>query len=123
VISSLVDADLPDGSGVGPQWHVSVSARGKRPDDRQVRRALKAFGLVGAEEDNHHPGIARHFWRPVDPAHRVDCKCKATEEIITEADGYRWTNPKTSTTETCRGCDIAPVTGKPCPIHGAKAVA
>lgn len=120
VISSLQLADLPDGSGTGPQWHVSVSRLQKRPRDVDVRAALRAFGLVGAEEDNHHPGIARQFWLPVDRKHRVDCECKAEEEVITESDGYRWTNPRAGE-GACRGCELGRVTGKPCSLHPVEA--
>lgn len=114
VISALQLADLPDKSGVGPQWHISVSFHGRRPSHDQVGTALRGFDMVGAEEDNHHPGVARHFWRPVDPAHRVDCECKADEKVIVEPDGYRWTNPLTG---VCRGCELQQLTGKPCTLH------
>lgn len=122
VISSLDLAELPDGSGeVGPQWHISITAVGnRRAKPEQVRRALRAFGMVGAEEDNHHPGNARHFFMPVDPARRVDCECKATDENVIDPDGYRWTNDKSAGADpsVCRGCEIAPVTGRPCAVHG-----
>lgn len=121
VISSLQNADLPDGAGVGLQWHVSISRQGKRPKDTDVRRALRAFGMVGAEEDNHHPGNARHFWRPVDPQHRVDCQCKESEQTIAESDGYTWTNPREGA-GACRGCEWSGVMGKPCPVHAGEAV-
>lgn len=114
VMSELVDAEYPDGSGHGPQWLVSISSKGKRPKPKQVRRALRAFGMVGAEEDQHHPGIARHFWRPLDPARRVDCQCKVDEETIEDGDGYRWTTPVDG---PCRGCEYRELTGSPCPIH------
>jgi len=117
VISSLENAELPDRSGVGPQWQISVSRMGKRPKPHDVRRALRAFGMVGAEEDNHHPGVARHFWVPVDAAHRVDCQCKEDEHMVTEPDGYQWTNPKDG---PCRGCELAELTGSPCPLHPAE---
>lgn len=115
-VSSLVSAELPDRSGVGLQWHVSFSHSTRRPTDKDLRRALRAFGMVGAEEDNHHPGRARHFWRPVDARHRVECECKTSEETITEPDGYRWTNPRAGA-GACRGCAIAPLMGRPCPVH------
>lgn len=122
VVSSLQMADLPDRSGVGPQWHVSISNSGKRPKPHHVRRALRAFGMVGAEEDNHHPGNARHFWLPCDPAHRVDCECKVDEVTIVEPDGYRWTNPVGAAALECRGCEherVMATLGRaaPCPIH------
>lgn len=114
VISGLENAELPDRSGLGPQWHISVSRFGRRPTAKDVDVALRGFDLVGAEEDNHHPGGARHFWLPVDPAHRVDCECKSDEKLIVEPDGYRWTNP---TEGLCRGCEFGELTGKPCLLH------
>lgn len=115
VISSLIVAELPDGSGNGPQWHVSVSTNGKRPLARHVDRALRAFDMFGTEEDNHHPGVARHFFQPCDPARRVDCQCKADEVTVVEPDGYRWTNPHERA--ECRGCELHRALGKPCPLH------
>lgn len=118
VISTLVMAELPDGSGeLGLQWHISIARRAKRPHETDVRRALRAFGMVGAEEDNHHPGNARHFWLPLDPSRRVDCECKAEEATVIEPDGYRYTNPHDPA--ECRACDFQRLTGKPCPFHGA----
>lgn len=114
VLSALIEADLPDGAGVGLQWHVSISRKGRRPREKDLRRALRAFGMVEAEEDNHHPGVARHFFLPVDPMHRVDCECKRSDEQIVEPDGYRWSNSRQG---TCRGCEIAPLTGRPCSLH------
>ena len=120
-ISSLQIADLPDGSGeTGPQWHVSISLKGKRPKDNHVRSALRDFGMLGAEEDNHHPGNARHFWMPCDPARRVDCECKASEDVIVDPDCYRWTNPTADSGEGCRGCEFVAIGGKPCPLHSAR---
>lgn len=120
VISSLVEAELPSGNGVGPQWHVSISrCGGKRPKPAELARAQRAFRIVGWEEDNHHPGNARHYFRPVDPAERVDCECKTNETAIVDRDGYRWTNP---TDEPCRGCEYWATTGAPCPIHAPAAV-
>lgn len=115
VISTLEMAKLPDGSGVGPQWHLSVSVNGRRARGHEVRHVLRDFGMVGAEEDNHHPGIARNFWIPLDPSKRVECECKTNEDIIREPDGYTWTNPKEET--ACRGCELAMLVWRPCPIH------
>lgn len=121
VISSLVDAEYPDGNGTGPQWHVSLSFKGKRPKEHHVRRALRAFGMVGAEEDNHHPGVARHFWRPVDPTRRVDCQCKEDEDVIVEPDGYTWTNPNDGS--PCRGCELQKLLPhRRCPLHDERKV-
>jgi hypothetical protein len=116
VISSLTRADAPDGSGPTMQWHVSVSNNGKRPKPHHLRRALRAFSLVGSEEDNHHPGNARHFWLPLDPSKRVDCECKTDEVVVVDPDGYKWTNPHEAA--KCRGFEFAREPhGRPCPIH------
>lgn len=86
--------ELPKG-GVGPQWLVSISRRGRRrPTSEECRRILRQFRMVGAEEDNHEPGIARKFWMPVDPNERVDCQCKADEEQVVEPDGYTWSRKR-----------------------------
>lgn len=114
VLSSLVEAQMPDGNGVGLQWHISVTTKGKRPKQHHVRRALRAFDMRKAEEDNHHPGNARHFFLVVDPARRVDCECKTDETVVQDADGYRWSNTKEG---ACRGCELVAVTGRPCPLH------
>lgn len=114
VLSTLVDAEYPDGQGTGQQWHISVSDNGKRPKPKQVRKALRAFNMVGTEEDQHHPGVARHFWLPLDPAHRVDCQCKVDEQVVVERDGYTWTTPFDG---ECRGCELEQITGSPCPRH------
>lgn len=127
VISKLEVVPYPDDETVsGPQWHVSVTRAGKRgivrPYQSDVDLALADFDMVGAEEDNHEPGMARHFWMPVDPAHRVDCQCKADEDLIVEPDGHTWTNPK-SGEGLCRGCEQELLFARkglpprPCPIH------
>lgn len=121
VISTLDLAELPDGSGMGPQWHVSVSfgANGtRRLTDDELKPVLRDFGMTEAEEDNHEPGRARHFWLPVDPEHRVDCECKTTEQVHTEADGHRWSNPRNATPENCNACRVAAMgIGLACPLH------
>jgi len=129
VLSTLDMAQLPRSGGVGPQWHVSITdcagTEPRRPSLSQVRLTLCAFGMLAAEEDNHHPGNARHFWMPVDPSERVDCECKSDEVVVTEDDGYQWTNP---TDGPCRGCEnerVMAMVGlvRPCPIHTRSAVA
>lgn len=117
VISTRVNAKYPDSDGIGPQDHMSVSQGGHRPAKRALAMALAAFGMTGAEEDNHHPGVARHFWRPVDPAHRVACECKEDEALVVEPDGYVWTNPVEG---PCRGCWLELLTERPCPIHSRR---
>ncbi len=115
-ISALERADYPDGSGeAGPQWHISITRKRKRPKPTDVRRALRAFRMVGTEIDNHHPGNAQHFWMPVDPTRRVDCECKTDEVLVVDPDGYTWTNPHDPA--ECRGCEATRLLGKPCPIH------
>ena len=117
-ISSLKIAVYPDGSGeTGLQWHVSISRRGQRVPDAEMgplRRMFFGADADQAEEDNHHPGVARHLWMPVDPGRRVDCECKVTEAVIVEPDGYTWTNP---TDGPCRGCELERLTGAPCTLH------
>lgn len=120
VVSTLDQAELPNRSGIGPQWHVSITRKGTRPHATDVRRALRAFRMVGAEEDNHHPGAARHFWVVCDPAHRVSCECKEDEVTVTDPDGYRWQNPEDAA--ECRGCEWERMTGKPCRLHPGAAV-
>ena len=119
VISALEMAEAPDGRGDAiPQWHISVTESGLRPSPRGLRRALRAFGMGGAECDNHHPGNAQHYWLPLDKARRVDCQCKADEVVVKEP-GYTWTNPAPGEGE-CRGCEWWNMCGKRCPIHGEK---
>jgi hypothetical protein len=131
VLSCVEMAELPRSHGVGPQWHISIVDRHQnepaRPSAAQVNLARCAFGmLLEAEEDNHHPGAARHFWLPVDPTERVDCECKTTEVVVTEPDGYRWTNP---TDGPCRGCELertmirAGRPPRPCSIHKGRSSA
>ena len=116
-ISTMAILDLPgDPPATGPTWHVSFSYDGNRPTDKQLRRGLRAFGMERAEEDNHHPGKARHFFLPVDPDRRGLCECKANEETITNPDGTTWTNPRDG---VCRGCEFARLLGDPCPVHHA----
>lgn len=117
VISTLDMAKAPDGSGdVIPQWHISVTRRGRRPRADDVTRALLAFGMTGAEEDNHHPGQARNWFLPVDPSRRVDCECKETEVVVVEDDGYTWTTDPSD----CRGCEHERMFGTPpCRFHSA----
>lgn len=115
MVSALENAEAPDGSGETiPQWHVSMSSEGpKRCTDVEVRQALACVGMTGAEEDNHHPGVARHFWMPVDPKRRVECECKTTEVVVTEPDGYKYSEK----IGACAGCELEVATGKKCERH------
>jgi hypothetical protein len=119
-ISSVNMMQLPGApaGATGWTWLVSVSSRGRRAKAHEIRRALRAFGMQLAEEDNHQPGMARMFFMPVDVAFRGVCECKVDEDVIVEADGYRWQNPKEGEGR-CRGCTYALATGLRCSIHGA----
>lgn len=125
VISSLVMAKAPRGDDVIPQWHLSVvrvTPRGaERCSDHELQLVRRAFGLVEAEEDNHHPGNARHLFLPVDPSRRVACECKEDEVQVVEPSGYTWSQDVRALEDplVCRACEIAPLTGRPCPTHGA----
>lgn len=57
-----------------------------------LARVLRDFDMVGAEEDNHQPGIARNFWRLCDAAPDApsQCECKSDETTIVETDGFTW---------------------------------
>lgn len=124
VVSALEHAFLP-GSGdppqVGPQWLVSVSrtaggANGRcRATDGDVERVVDSFAMPAWDEDNHHPGIARHLWCPVEVRYQQACECKVTERVIVESSGYQWT---TDVDGGCRGCEYRRLFGLPCTLHG-----
>jgi hypothetical protein len=117
VISALDLAEYPDGDGAGPQWHVSTTGDHghRRVTDAELLHVRRAFGMLDAEEDNHHPGAARHLFLVCDPARRVSCECKVTEVTIVERDGYQWTNP---TDAACRGCELQLLMPhRRCPLH------
>lgn len=68
------------------EWLVSFSNMGKwRLSDKDVGRALKAFGAEDFEEDNHESGVARKYWMAVEEKYRRPCPCK-DEMVITEGD-------------------------------------
>lgn len=114
VTSQLSGMEAPDAShDVIPTWLIAVSRRGRRATDEEVARVLRAFDMEAALEDNHHPGVSRAFFLPVDPARRRDCECKVGEALIVEPDGYQWSNEAGD----CRGCGYQRLYGKPCPIH------
>lgn len=125
-ISDLVDAKYPQDPGGGPTWHVSVVFNGdRRPTNAELARAVDAFGFEVFDEDNHHPGAARHLFMPVDPSKRAGCECKITERTVVEADGYTWTTPADEA-EGCRGCAYEQMTAalgdrRQCPLHGPDA--
>lgn len=105
VVCSSLDRTEDDGD----VWHVSISLGRWKGDgsfgapehanDDEVRFAIDAFRMRGAEEDNHarrdgNAGVARNFWLAVDPARRKDCQCKITEEVVRLPDGYTFTRPR-----------------------------
>jgi hypothetical protein len=61
---------------------------------------IDAFAMPAFDEDNHHPGVARHLWCPVDPAYRSACECKVSEVVVVDG-AYEWTTEA----DHCRGCD------------------
>lgn len=77
-----------------PQLHVSISDDGARASDETIRGVLADFGFEGAEEDNHQPGIARHFWLDEGARVQPECECKKVEETVTEPDGFKWQRPR-----------------------------
>lgn len=122
-ISTIVFAKAPNGPEMVLQYHVSFALRvgGGRVSDAECARALASFHLTGAEEDNHEPGRARHFWMPLDPMYRVECECK-DERIIVEPDGHKWSTPLDD--GECYGCNHeadmrACGVERPCTIHGS----
>lgn len=99
------------------EWHLSVTRRGERATDADVALVRLAFGIEDAEEDNHMPGKTRNLILPVLPEHRKPCECKTIERVITEPDGFQWTNPING---ACRGCEHAALFGSVCPLHGGE---
>jgi hypothetical protein len=118
VTSTLSNMERPGGSP-GPTWLIAISRRGSRPRPTDVRKALRAFGMTAAEEDNHGPGNTRSFFLVVDAALRGICECKTDESVHRDPDGYTYSLGEDPT--KCGGCDLAPITGRPCPSHGATA--
>lgn len=98
-----------------PTWMIGISRNGRRPTDDEVARALRAFSMQDAIEDNHEPGVKRMYFLPIDPSRRADCECKTDEVLVTEADGYQWSNAIGK--NDCRGCEYQRKYGKPCPVH------
>lgn len=128
VVSGCHTAPLPGTDGtLGPQWKVSVSrldrldrrgTTGERATDDDLRRVIDAFAMPAWDEDNHHPGVARHLWCPHDETARLACECHLSETTIVDVDGYRWTNDES---KPCRGCEYEQLVGTPCPLHGTPA--
>lgn len=136
VISTLAMMKLPRGDGTGLTWLVSASVERAatreetkrlpngtfvrrvkdRPSDRDMSRVRRAFGMEEAEEDNHEPGVARKLFLVVDQAGRASCECKEGDTVVVEPNGQTWS----SDPECCGGCQMEPLTGKPCTVHGAQ---
>ncbi|MDP1931865.1 MAG: hypothetical protein Q8L60_10440 [Gammaproteobacteria bacterium] len=88
---AITAVEVVENSGLGPEYHVSISKNGGRVSADEVPGLLKLFGMEGSDEDNHVPGaIARNFWMPVDESKRgYVCPCKETETVVIEGD-YEW---------------------------------
>lgn len=93
VLSAVEVAADKDGIDRGPEYHLSFSKEVAgfkvRCDTNDTDWLLKAFGLEGAEEDNHVPhGFVRNFWRAVaEPLVGMECACKEDEPTIRENKG------------------------------------
>lgn len=93
VLSAVEVTDEPGKPKLGPEYHISISANGKRCSSSAARMVLAAFRLEDATEDNHVPsGKVRNFWRPVaDNLSGYECPCAETEPTIREDKGdYVW---------------------------------
>lgn len=94
VITSVeVAAEARGIAPLGPSYHVSISAFGKRCSAADALWVLGQFDLADAKEDNHVPsGNCRNFWRYVaDNLSGYDCPCAETEPTIHEDKGdYVW---------------------------------
>lgn len=97
VMSCVEVANDPDDIDKGPEYHVSITRfvnhSPARCDRNDARFAIKAFGLEGADEDNHVPGgKARNYWMPVAESLRGHvCPCKDEEPAMVEDKGdYVW---------------------------------
>lgn len=89
-ISAVETPSDHGGEHIGPEYHVSISSNGGRVPAEEVPGLLAIFGMLGADEDNHVSGKARHFWEPVDEKFKgCVCPCKDTEHAITEGD-FTW---------------------------------
>jgi hypothetical protein len=89
VISAVEAPRDPGQLDLGPQYHVSVSRNQQRCNRNEARFAMKAFGMLDAEEDNHVPGgFVRNFWMPVaDRFVGYVCPCVDDEPAMVEDKG------------------------------------
>ena len=61
-----------------PFYHVSITYFGQRCSNSAAKKMMRDFDMQDAEQDNHFPGKARHFWLPVsDKLKGVPCPCKS----------------------------------------------
>lgn len=94
VISAVeVASEAPGLPPLGPAYHLSVSAFGKRCSSADAVWVLAQFDLIDAKEDNHVPsGKVRNFWRYVaDHLSGHECACVGAEPEIREDKGdYVW---------------------------------
>lgn len=92
VVSHIADARSPVDGTVVPQWLLSITrVRSRHATARDIKRALRDFGMTGAMEDVTPRDHGRHFWLPIDPAHRTRASYTG-----------------------CRACGLDSI----CPIHG-----
>lgn len=79
-VLSAVELVLAEDGTTTREWHVSVSFNGGIADNLVTAMVLRDFGMDGAFEDNHQPGVVRNFWLAVDPADRKpQCSCVGNE--------------------------------------------
>lgn len=90
----LTAVESPEGR---PEFHVSVSALTgipthprRAPTDQEMEFVRGAFGMGGADEDNHGPGVCRHLWLDVGKSRQEPCACKQDEQRIVEGDRVRF---------------------------------
>jgi len=75
------------------EWLVSFSAKNrKRINNQKIKPCLADFKATDFEEDNHENGIARKFWKAVEPQYREPCPCK--DEIIIKQDDYEYSQKR-----------------------------
>lgn len=89
VLSAVEVAHEPGKPELGPAYHLSVSAFGKRCSSSEALWVLGQFDLADALEDNHVPnGKVRNFWRYVaDDLAGVACPCVDDEPAMREDKG------------------------------------
>lgn len=92
VISDIVEIPPPEGKGL--EYHISVAhmtpSGAVRPDQLQIDAMLRDFDMPAEGEDNHMPGVARHFWQPVHRPDEAQCHCFDNEKPHDEGGGFIW---------------------------------